>query len=46
VGGKEKCAYRVILGKRERTKPFGGSRIRWICHIKVGLEYDGEVWTG
>lgn len=46
LGGKEKCAYVVILGKRERTKSFGRSRRKWICHIKKVLEYDGKVWTG
>jgi hypothetical protein len=28
---------RVMLGKRERRKPSGRSRLGWICDIKIGL---------
>jgi hypothetical protein len=40
----EKNAYRILLGKPERTRPLGRPRCRWVDNIKIDL---GEIgWDG
>jgi hypothetical protein len=39
-------AYRILLGKSGRKKPFGRSRRRWKVILDWILEkYGGRVWT-
>jgi len=41
MGGEERCAYRVLVGKPERKRPLGRSRSRWEDNIKIDLQEVG-----
>jgi hypothetical protein len=36
--GERRGAYRVLMGKPERKRPFGSSRRRWKDNIKMDLQ--------
>jgi hypothetical protein len=47
MGGKEKTAYRILVGKPERKRPLGRPRRRWVNNIKIDLSelgWDGMDW--
>jgi hypothetical protein len=35
--GKKRNVYRLLVGKRERKRPLGRPRRRWIHNIKMDL---------
>jgi len=39
--GERRGAYRVLMGKPERKRPFGRPRCRWKDNIKVDLQEVG-----
>jgi hypothetical protein len=42
--GKSKGAYRVLVEKREGTRPLGRTRLRWGNNITMDLQEVG--WKG
>jgi hypothetical protein len=45
--GYRRGAYRVLVGKPERKRPFGRPRCRWEDKINMDLQEVGcEAWTG
>jgi hypothetical protein len=44
--GENRNAYRILAWKPEGKIPLGRPRCRWVENIKIGLRYDGMVWTG
>jgi len=40
--GKERGAYRVVLGKPEGRRPMGRPRRRWVDNIRMNLQ--GVGW--
>jgi hypothetical protein len=47
--GKEKNAYRLLVGKPEGKRPLGRPRWRWVDNIKMDLGeigWDGVEWIG
>jgi hypothetical protein len=48
--GERRCAYRVLVGKREDKRPLGRPRRRWVDNIKVDLKemvraaWNGSIW--
>jgi hypothetical protein len=42
--GEKRNAYRILVGKRERKRPLGGPRRRWVDNIKKDLRKIG--WYG
>jgi hypothetical protein len=48
-GGKEKCIYRLLVGKPEGKIPLGRPRRRWVDNIKMDLleiVWGGVDWIG
>jgi hypothetical protein len=43
--GEGKCAYRVLVGRSEGTRPLGRSRRRWEDNIKMDLGEIGINWA-
>jgi len=43
--GKERGAYRVLVGKPEGRRPLGRPRPRWVDNIRMDLQEEG-IWTG
>ena len=43
-GKQEKCTQ-CFVGKHEERRPQGIIRRRWGDNIKMGLKYEGMVWT-
>jgi hypothetical protein len=39
--GERKRTYRVLVGKPERKRPFGGPRRRWEDNIKTDIQEVG-----
>jgi hypothetical protein len=35
--GENMNAYRILVGKLERTRPIERPRCRWVDNIKIGL---------
>jgi hypothetical protein len=35
--GEKRNAYRIFVGKRERKRPLGKPRRRWVDNIKMDL---------
>jgi hypothetical protein len=45
--GKERCAYRVLVGRPEGRRTFGRPRLRWEDNINMDLQEVGwGAWTG
>jgi hypothetical protein len=45
--GRERSAYRVLVGKADKRRRLGRPRHRWDCTMKNVLqEENGRVWTG
>ena len=45
--GRERNAYRILVGKPDRRRWLGRPRHRWDCTMKIFLqEENGRVWTG
>jgi hypothetical protein len=42
--GERRNAYRILVGKPERTRPLGRPRRRWVDNIKMDLREVG--WEG
>jgi hypothetical protein len=42
--GDRRCAYRVLVGRREGRRTLGRPRLRWEYNIKIDLE--GVRWGG
>jgi len=38
---ERRCAYKILVGKRERMIIFGSPRIGWKDNIKMGLQKVG-----
>jgi hypothetical protein len=48
-GGRERCVYRVLMGKPEGKRPLGRPRRRWEDNIRMDLQEVGcgcEDWIG
>jgi len=44
--GREKGAYRILVGKSERKRPLGRPRLWWEGNIKMDLrEEEWGAWT-
>jgi hypothetical protein len=43
--GEKRNAFRILKGKPGGNRHLGRPRRRW-DDIKMGLRYDGVVWTG
>jgi hypothetical protein len=39
--GKERCVYRVLVGKPEGKRPLGRPRLRWEDNIRMDLQEVG-----
>jgi len=47
--GKERWAYRVLVGKPEEKRPLGRPRRRWVDNIRMDLQevgYGSVGWIG
>jgi hypothetical protein len=44
--GEKRNAYRILLGKPEGKRPPGRPRYKWEDNIKIGLRWNGLIWTG
>jgi hypothetical protein len=45
--GRERGAYRVLVGKPEGKRSLGRPRLRWEDNIKMKLQgVGGRTWTG
>jgi hypothetical protein len=45
--GETRNVYRILVGKRERKRPLGRPRRRWVDNIKIDLRelgWDGMDW--
>jgi hypothetical protein len=36
--GRQRNAYRILVGKPEGKRPFGRTRCRWVDNIKMDLK--------
>jgi hypothetical protein len=49
TNGEKRNAYRILVGKSERSRPVGRPRRRWVDNIKMDLRdtgWDGVDWIG
>jgi hypothetical protein len=44
TNGEKRNAYRILVGKPQRTRPLGRPRRRWVHNIKMDLREIG--WNG
>jgi hypothetical protein len=47
--GEKRNAYRLLVGKRERKRPLGRPRHRWVDNIRMDLGevgWDDVDWIG
>jgi hypothetical protein len=44
TNGKQKNAYRILVGKLEGKRPLGRPRCMWVNNIKIDLKEIG--WNG
>jgi hypothetical protein len=44
--GERRNVCKMLVGKPERKRPLGSTRLRWVDNIKINLRQDGMVWTG
>jgi hypothetical protein len=45
--GEVRNAYKIVVGRADRKKPYGGPRRRWEDNIRIDIrEIWWKVWTG